>query len=279
MNVFLTGASGYIGRHVAQELLLRGHRVVGLSRKESERTRSLSEVQWCFGELNSPDSYHQELQSVDAVIHCAMDYSSTGENSELDLGFVKSMAGFGGQFVYTGNLFSHRSHGPLDESPEAESDHWRFQSEAASLDRPATSSVVRLGFVYGGSGGYFWQIVSPGVLTKLAPSDIPDVLWPMIHVRDAASLYATVVETGAEGVFHGYDGRPTSAREVINSARSLYESLGVVDSESHDYIIGLLQSSVPTSNSRSRSIGWSPKHAGFIESIEIAYSEKEGQST
>lgn len=276
MNVFLTGASGYIGRHVAQELVSRGHRVIGLSRRESDRTRSLGEVQWCFGELSTPESYVDELQSADAVVHCAMDYSSTGENSELDLVFVESMSGFGGQFIYTGNLFSNRTQGRLEESLQSESKHWRFQSESAALNLPSTSAVVRLGFVYGGSGGYFWHIVSPGTVAELMSSEIPEVLWPMIHVRDAATLYATVLETKAEGVFHGYDGRPTSAREVIDAARSLYEASGVTDSESENYIKGLLQSSVPTSNNRSRSIGWSPKHASFLDSIESAYSDREG---
>jgi len=208
-----------------------------------------------------------------------MDYSSTGENSELDLWFVKSMAGYEGQFVYTGNLFSNRSQGELAESLESGSVHWRFQSETAALDRPSASSVIRLGFVYGGKGGYFWQIVSPGILAKLTSSEIPDVLWPMIHVRDVASLYVAVLETSAEGVFHGYDGRPTTARDVINAARSLYQTRGITDSDAQDYIKGLLQSSVQTSNIRSRSIGWAPKYGSFLDSVEIAYSESEGRST
>ena len=279
MKVFVTGASGYVGRHVARELLSRGHQVFGLSRSPSERTTSLPDVQWCFGGLDSPDSYKEVLGASDAVVHCAMDYSSTGENSELDMGFVNCMEGYTGQFVYTGNLFSNRSHGKLEEAPESGSDHWRFLSEVAALDRPGPASVIRLGFVYGGRGGHFWDIVSPGALAGLTSHDVPDVWWPMIHVQDVASLYATVLETKGEGVFHAWDGRPTLAREVIDTTRSLYESLGFSDNESNGYITGLLRSSVPTSNRRSLSIGWVPTCAGFPDCIGRAYAEHTSWST
>lgn len=273
MRVFVTGASGYIGRHVVLELLSRGHHVVGLARRKSERTGYAPEMRWCFGDLSDPASYTSAAQEADAVVHCAMDYSAAGENADLDRRFVDAMKGFDGHFVYTSNLFGGRVQGAIHESPMTEGDHWRFQSEAVVLARPGVSSVIRLGFVYGGAGGHLWQILSPGTLAGLKSDDIPNVLWPMIHVRDVASLYATVVETASEGVLHGFDGARLSAGEVIAAARAVYESRGVHGTESHDYIQGLLEASVETSNLRSLSTGWIPKHHSFLENAESAYSE------
>lgn len=273
MRVFVTGASGYIGRHVALELLSRGHQVVGLARRKSERTGYAPEMRWCFGDLSDPASYTSAAQEADAVIHCAMDYSAAGENTDLDRRFVEAMKDFDGHFVYTSNLFGGRAQGAIPESPMTASEHWRFQSEARVLSREGVSSVIRLGFVYGGAGGHFWHILSPGTLSGLKAEDIPDVLWPMIHVRDVASLYATVVETASEGVFHGLDGARLSAGQVIATTRAVYESRGVQGADSHDYIHGLLEASVETSNLRSLSTGWIPKHPSFIENAESAYSE------
>lgn len=273
MRVFITGASGYIGRHVALELLSRGHQVVGLARRRSERTKYAPEIAWCFGDLSDPASYAAAAEQSDAVIHCAMDYSAAGENADLDRRFVDAMKDFDGHFVYTSNLFGGRVRGAIHESTMTASDHWRFQSEALVLAREGVSSVIRLGFVYGGAGGHFWQILSPGTLSGLKPDDIPNALWPMIHVRDVASLYTSVLESSRQGVFHGYDGTRLTAAEVIAATRAVYESLGATGSESHDYIQGLLEASVETENQRALSTGWIPEHPSFLENAESAYSE------
>ena len=273
MRVFLTGASGYIGTHVARELLSRGHEVIGLARKSSDRTRRVPAVRWLFADLSDLSRYMNGLNRSDAVVHCAMDYSSSGENAELDRQFVDRMLGFDGHFIYTGNLFSHRFSAFLDEAPQTESNHWRFQTEIAALGRRGISSVIRLGFVYGGNGGYFWNILSPGTLAGLESAAIPHVLWPMVHVRDVATLYAHVLEADEGGVYHAFDGTRVYAEEVVQTTRLVYEQREATGSESHNYIDGLLKASVVTSNRRSRSIGWRPAHRSFRECADNAYAE------
>ena len=273
MRVFLTGASGYVGSHVAMELLARGHEVIGLARQPSERTKYDAAVQWCFGDLSDPSTFWDQMEKVNAVVHCAMDYSASGENAELDRQFVDQMSEYEGHFVYTGNLFAHRSSTTLEESLIGDGENWRFQSEAAAMDRKGPSSVIRLGFVYGGKGGYLWEILSPGTLAGLESDSIPDVLWPMIHVRDVASLYATVLGAHGSGVFHAFDGERATAANIIKTARSIYESHGVTGTESHDYLMGLLKSSVETTNQRALSIGWNPEHSSFARNAALAYSE------
>jgi len=275
MNVFLTGASGYIGRHVALELLSRGHKVVGLARQNSERTRYSDKVAWCYADLSDFDAYWDDLATSDAVVHCAMDYTSSGsENSDLDRAFVAKMSDFSGRFVYTGNLFSDRTEGILEESVRPNSKHWRYQNEETLLQNSILSSVIRLGFVYGSNGGYFWQILSPGTLAQIKGELIPDVMWPMVHVKDAASLYVSILESNKTGVFHAFDGKRVAAKEIIDSARAVYEAHRITSSESQDYIKGLLQSSILTSNDRSLSTGWHPAYSSFVENADLAYSEE-----
>lgn len=273
MRVFLTGASGYIGKHVALELLSRGYEVVGLARKPSERTKYHAAVKWCFGDLSDPSSYWDHLTKSDAVVHCAMDYSASGENAQLDRQFVDQMSDYHGHFIYTGNLFTDRTADSLGESLVAGSEHWRFQSEAAVMDRKGHSAVIRLGFVYGGSGGYLWEILSPGTLAVLENDSILDVQWPMVHVRDAATLYAAVLDVKGNGVYHAFDGERSTAATIIETARSIYDSHGVTGTDSHDYLMGLLGPSVETTNQRSRSIGWKLEHSSFVQNAELAYLE------
>ena len=276
MRVFLTGASGYIGKHVALELVSRGHQVVGMARKPSQRTKYSSDVEWCYAELTDVEEYWSELESSDAVVHCAMDYTSSGtENAEVDRNFVARMGAFTGQFVYTGNLFADRAQGNLAEACLDTSEHWRFQTECAVIGSSTRSSVVRLGFVYGCRGGYLWDILSPGTLANISPDKIPKVLWPMIHVKDVARLFAMVLESKESGVFHAFDGVQVLAEEIIEAVRAVYTARGITYSESHDYIQGLLQSSVSTSSNRSLSLGWNPGYASFAKNAEAAYLENQ----
>ena len=273
MNVFLTGASGYVGRHVAAELVARGHRVIGLARPESERTRRSREIEWRYADLADSASYRDELMASDAVVHCAMDYSAGSENSELDRLFVAGLRDFAGHFVYTGNLFGERTDGFVEEAVVTGSGHWRFQAEEAALSSSGPVAAVRLGFVYGGQGGFFWDILSPGTLAGLGSGEIPAVIWPMVHVRDVARLYAVLLESGATGVFHAYDGKQVSASEIIEAARLVYKTRGISGTESGDYLQMLLRSSVATSNRRSLEAGWRPTYRGFADNADLAFDE------
>ena len=279
MKIFLTGASGYIGRHVALELLSRGHEVIGLARKKSERTAYSDEMEWCYSDLSHYDAYWSSLVNAEAVVHCAMGYTSEGtENFDLDQSFVHRMGDYQGHFVYTGNLFGERRSEGLEEAIKTESEHWRFQTEKSVMNQFNNAAVIRLGFVYGSSGGYFWDILSPGTLSQLDDASVPDAVWPMVHVRDVATLYANVLETKGRGVFHAFDGTNTSALEVIRSTREVYRSHGIAHETSHDYIHGLLQSSIVTSNMRSLDTGWKPACTTFRDCIENSYAEHENRS-
>jgi uncharacterized protein (TIGR01777 family) len=66
MKIFITGASGLIGKHLIQELIQAGHHIWALSRKKQLSSKN---VQWVEGDLErGPLSLPDE---VDAVIHLA----------------------------------------------------------------------------------------------------------------------------------------------------------------------------------------------------------------
>lgn len=81
-RVFVAGASGYIGRYVARELLIRGHEVVCMVRKQSgingasgpEQTRSrLAGCELRFGDVTNTESLLRDGlrgEKFDAVVSC-----------------------------------------------------------------------------------------------------------------------------------------------------------------------------------------------------------------
>lgn len=75
MRVFLTGATGFVGSHVAHALHAAGAQLRLLTRKTS-RTEHLQELnaEIVTGDLRQPENLRSALADCDALIHVAADY-------------------------------------------------------------------------------------------------------------------------------------------------------------------------------------------------------------
>jgi dihydroflavonol-4-reductase len=75
MKIFLTGATGFVGHHVARELASQGASLRMLVRK----TSNLAQLEGiagdtCIGDLADPESLRSPLEGCDALMHVAADY-------------------------------------------------------------------------------------------------------------------------------------------------------------------------------------------------------------
>ena len=94
MRVFLTGATGFIGTAVAQELIDHGHTVLGVARTdEAAKTLAARGVEPHKGDLTDHASFVAGAKACDGVIHCAFihDFSKFGENIEIEKATVAAM--------------------------------------------------------------------------------------------------------------------------------------------------------------------------------------------
>ena len=75
MRVFLTGATGFVGSHVAQALRAGGADLRLLTRKTS-RTKHLEELnaELIYGDLRQPENLRAAITGCDGLIHVAADY-------------------------------------------------------------------------------------------------------------------------------------------------------------------------------------------------------------
>lgn len=75
MRVFVTGASGFVGNHLARVLAERGDQVRCLLRQSSPRDLLHGlDVELVTGDLRDPASLRAGIRGVDVVYHCAADY-------------------------------------------------------------------------------------------------------------------------------------------------------------------------------------------------------------
>ncbi|HEX3906022.1 MAG TPA: hopanoid-associated sugar epimerase [Polyangia bacterium] len=75
MRVFLTGATGFIGSHVARALVARGEDLCCLCRPTSHRA-DLEDlpIDWIVGDLTDRASLRRAMTGAEVVFHCAADY-------------------------------------------------------------------------------------------------------------------------------------------------------------------------------------------------------------
>lgn len=74
MKILLTGATGFLGGHIADALLAEGYEVKAIYRnfpKNYEKTPWFSAIEWCKGELLDTHFLNKVVADCDAIIHAA----------------------------------------------------------------------------------------------------------------------------------------------------------------------------------------------------------------
>ena len=75
MHAFVTGATGFLGKHLTQQLISQGWKVTALCRDHSKLQHyPVSNIEWKQGKLQNIESLRQAMpEKVDAVFHLAGD--------------------------------------------------------------------------------------------------------------------------------------------------------------------------------------------------------------
>jgi nucleoside-diphosphate-sugar epimerase len=74
MLIAVTGATGFVGRYIANHLGAAGHRLRCWHRPQSDRAGIAANVEWQLAELGDAATAEALVRGVDAVVHAAVDW-------------------------------------------------------------------------------------------------------------------------------------------------------------------------------------------------------------
>ena len=298
MRVFVTGATGYLGSAVVDELVGAGHRVLGLARSAAARdalARKGAETH--RGDLADLESLAAGAGASDGVIHLAFnhDFATYQANCESDRRVIEALGsalvGSARPFVVTagtGVLVPGRA-GTEDDAPLPSSILPRNASEeaaAAVAARGVRVSVVRVPQVHDLDKHGLVSLLIELAREKRVSPFVGDGAnrWAAVHRLDAARVVALAREQGAAGAAGATGARYHAVAEEGVPTRDIASVIGrrlsvpVVsqspeEAASHfGWLAAFAGLDCPISSARTQErLGWKPIGPGLLQDLERAH--------
>jgi 2-alkyl-3-oxoalkanoate reductase len=247
VRALITGAGGFLGSHLADELRRRGDEVVALVRPSSAAVPELEAAGTPVIKADlrrPPDALGEQLAGIDAIYHCAsgvqdswratFDNNVTATENLLDaireadwkgrLAHVSSFSVYGVNQLPKGATLDEST--PLEPEPGRRDDYaWTKLLQERAVRALAADgfdvSVVRPGVIYGPGRWFHYRLGRPlgdGALILIGGL-LP---MPLNYVENTASLLAEVGRNPAAAgeAFNAVDPQPITQLRYVREWRS-----------------------------------------------------------
>lgn len=296
MDVFLTGASGYIGGAVAQRLIRDKHTVRGLTRTPGVvDALAAAGIEPVVGDLDDTALLEREARRADAVINTA----NSDHRGAIDT-FIAALRGSGKTLIHTSgtSVIGDDAQGQFasdtvfdDSAPFSPGDHpirrVRYDVEGTVVDAGGVglrTVVLCNSLIYGnGTGPRPQTVLIPPLVHQAIDSGVVRVVgrglnrWSTVHLDDMANLYQLALTEPAAAGFYFVEGGEDASFTEIGAAISRRLGLRPVEPWSLDsagaaWGAGFARFALGCNSrvraSRARALGWRPSRPSLTDWIE-----------
>ncbi|BEL77006.1 MULTISPECIES: SDR family oxidoreductase [Serratia] len=281
MHVFVTGATGWVGSAVVEDLIAAGHSVTGLVRSTDKATQlagtGAKVIQATLDDLNTLRSV---ASTADAVIHTAFnhDFSKFIENAEQDRRVIEALGrvleGSNRPLLVTSGLSGLPRGATEADLPNPAAPRKSEEAARAAATRGVRAATVRLApSVHGvGDHGFVPFLIrlaqQKGVSAYLGDGQN---CWAGVYRRDAARVYRLALEQGVtESVYHAIADEAVPFKAI---AEAIGNRLGLPiesrDREHFGWFANMAGADMSASSTRTRELlGWKPQGPNLIADLD-----------
>lgn len=240
MNLFVTGAAGFIGGSIATGLVKAGHAVTGLVRsaEQAEQLKALG-IKPVVGSLDDRDVLVAQAQASDGVINAA----SSDHRGAVEA-LIEGLRGSGKPLLHTSgsSIVGDASGGKgseviyyEDQLPEPTVDKAARVAidnlVLAAAQQGVRSTVLCNTLIYGHSLGVnrdsvqlprlLKQARKSGVVRHVGPGQN---IWSNVHIEDVVALYLLALEKTPAGTFYFVE---SGEAAFIDMTRAMAKAMGL----------------------------------------------------
>ncbi len=290
MKVLLTGAGGFIGSHVARELVRRKHEVHALVRPESDLWRVSdieSSLHIIHGDLVAP-TFILQPAAFDCCVHLAWyvepgKYLHAAENKDwvvASLRLVEMLKEVGcRRFVATGTCLEYATSDPPQgesTSTSPSTPYVRAKLELFGALQSIGIDIAWLRFFYQYGPAEDPRRLVPAVINsllrnqemKLVPGDrVRDYL----HIEDVASAVGAVADSKLTGAVNIGSGIPVTVREIALKIGEEFRRVDLLKFGAQPYAADEPHDLLADITKLREGTGWKPRYnleGGLRQTIE-----------
>jgi dihydroflavonol-4-reductase len=244
VKAFVTGGTGFIGKHLVRKLRARGDEVVALVRTPAKAADL--DAQLVQGDLSNEDAIRQGVSGADAVFHVGATYKVGIPKSEHEAMYDANVRGTervidaavdagAARIVYvsTGNVYGNTHRQAVDETyvrpqpPDFLSyyDETKYLAHQVALDRIANGApviIVQPGGVVGPDDpSELGNMIDQVRTGKLKMKMFPDAGFNFVYVEDIADGILLAHDKGRIGESYNLAGPQQTIGDLVDKTAEL----------------------------------------------------------